>query len=470
MMAQNTRRAVQSLCRQVDVAVIGSGFAGLAAAIAAASILPQGKIVVIEKMSTPGGNSVMNAGQIAAVGSEAQHQAGIQDSVELMMGDMLKAGVNLNHPNLIRRMIEESNDVVKWTQELGVKYRTRVTQLGGHSVPRTLSTENASGNDIIEPMLAKIKSMPNVELMLNTAQSSFVLDSDGRRVRGIQVNSGPDEHQHETLLCTKGVVVASGGFSADVAFRSIQNPSFDDKVMSTNQPGATAEVLKEALKLGAMSVQLSCIQLGPWTSPDEHGFGQAPFFCLGAGFPYGIIVDPNTSSRFVNELGNRYERSMAILKLGHPVVCLTDSNGAQHSLKEDLGSLAPAVKSFGTMLDLAREYGMDSDGLNDTVRQYNKGVEAGSDAFNKPLRDDLKPIAQPPFYAARLWPKVHHTMGGLHINADAQVMHIDGYPIPGLYAAGEVAGGVHGGDRLGSCATLDCISFGRIAGQNVAKV
>jgi flavocytochrome c len=467
MMAHNiTRRAVQSLCRQVDVAVIGSGFAGLAAAIEAARILPQGKIVVIEKMSTPGGNSVINAGQIAAVGSEAQHQAGIQDTTELMMDDMLKAGVNLNHPKLIRRMIEESNDVIKWTQEMGVKYRTRVTQIGGHSVPRTLSTVNTSGNDIIEPMLAKIKSLPNVDLLLNTAQSSFVLDSDGRTVKGIQVKNGLE---HETLLCNKGVVIASGGFSADVAFRSIQNPSFDDKLMNTNQPGATAEVLKEALKLGAMPVQLSCIQLVAYTSPDEDGYGQSPFFCTGAGFPYGILVDPRTSSRFVNELSNRYERFTAILKVGHPVVCLTDSIGAQHSLKEDLESLAPAVKSFGTILDLARAYGMDSDVLNSTVRKYNKGVEAGSDAFNKPLRDDLKPIVQPPFYAVRLWPKVHHTMGGLHINEEAQVMHIDGYPIPGLYAAGEVTGGIHGSDRIGSCASLDCLSFGRIAGQNVAK-
>lgn len=310
--------------------------------------------------------------------------------------------------------------------------------------------------------------MPNVELLLNTAFQHFKLGSDGCSVKGIKVKRDVDEPHEETLLCDKGVVLASEGFSADIPFRSIQNPSYDENVMTTNQPGATAEVLKEALKIGAMAVQLSRIQLGPWTSPDEDGFGEAPFFCLGAGFPYGIIVDPETSLRFVNELGNRYERSMAILKLGHPVICLTDSDGAQHSLKNDLGSLPPAIKSFKSVVELAREYKMDSDILANTVRQYNKGVEARLDAFNKPLRDDLKPIMTPPFYAVRLWPKVHHTMGGLHINDEAQVMHIDGHPIPGLYAAGEVAGGVHGGDRLGSCATLDCLSFGRIAGRNVS--
>ena len=100
-------------------------------------------------------------------------------------------------------------------------------------------------------------------------------------------------------------MLAAGGFSADTPFRQIQNPSYGQNVMTTNQPGATAETLKQTLKIGATPVQLSHIQLGPWTSPDEIGFGKAPFFCLGAGFPYGIIINPTTSKRFVNELGDR---------------------------------------------------------------------------------------------------------------------------------------------------------------------
>ena len=316
-------------------------------------------------------------------------------------------------------------------------------------------------------MLKVIKSRPNVDLLLRTEFKGFVLSKDGKQVQGIQVK---DTHDGKltTILCKRGVVAASGGFSADVPFRSIQNPSFDEHVMSTNQPGATAEVLKEALKIGAMPVQLSRIQLGPWTSPDEHGFGKAPFFCLGAGFPYGIIVDPETSRRFVNELGNRYERSMAILKMGHPVVCLVDSEGAQHSLKKELQELEPTVKPFDSLEQLSNHYRLDPKVLLQTVDAYNAGVTAGKDEFGKPFRDDLKPIKQPPFYGVRLWPKVHHTMGGLHIDENAQVMNLDGDPIGGLFAAGEVAGGVHGGDRLGSCATLDCIAFGRIAGRQAA--
>ncbi|CAB9521869.1 Fumarate reductase flavoprotein subunit [Seminavis robusta] len=453
-----------------DVAVVGSGFAGLSAAIEASSQLPDNaKILIVEKNHVVGGNSVMNAGQIACVGSEAQQLANIEDSVELMMEDMLKAGVDLNHPHLLRKMIEESNNVVKWTeQELGIEYRERVTQMGGHSVPRTLSTLNASGNDIVRPMLSAVQGKTNVELLLDTSFQSFIMNDRGDRVQGIRVKNAKKGDETE-ILCKRGVVAASGGFSADVPFRSIQNPSFDEKVMSTNQPGATAEVLKEALRIGAMPVQLSRIQLGPWTSPDEHGFGKAPFFCLGAGFPYGIIVDPETSKRFVNELGNRFERSMSILKMGHPAVCIVDAEGAQHSLKPDLEELEPTVKPFQSLEELCEHYGMSPQVLAQTVKDYNDGVATGKDEeFGKPFRDDIKPIETAPFYGVRLWPKVHHTMGGLQIDENASVLNLDGNPIEGLYAAGEVAGGIHGGDRLGSCATLDCLAFGRVAGRKAA--
>jgi flavocytochrome c len=469
-MSTNTNNeTMQTVTRRVDAAVIGSGFAGLSAAYEAAKL---GKrVLLIDKMPNPGGNSVMNAGQIAAVGSPNQEKAGIKDSVELMKQDMLDAGVSLNHPNLLEKMISQSWDTVKWTMtEFGIQYRDRLTQMGGHSVPRTLSTMNHSGRDIIDPMLSKIQYMPNVKLEMNTKFDCFILeknDENGQdEVAGIKVS-----HNGVTqdVICDKGVILASGGFSADILFRKIQVPTFGEKVMSTNQPGATAEVIKESLKISALPVQLSHIQLGPWTSPDESGFGLAPFFCIGAGFPYGIIIDPDTSTRFVNELGNRYERSMAILKMGHPVVCMTDSEGAKHSLEKDLTKLEPTLKAHNSIEEVAEEYGMDPIVLRETIDKYNASVAMGDDEdFGKLLREDAAPLVKFPFYSVRLWPKVHHCMGGLHINSDAQVMHVDGYQIKGLFAAGEVTGGVHGGDRLGSCATLDCISFGRIAGKNVA--
>jgi flavocytochrome c len=463
--------------RTIDVAVIGSGCAGLAAAIEAGNNLPaDAQVVVFEKMLSPGGNSVYNAGQLAAVGSKYQKASGIEDSVQLMMEDMLKAGINLNHPDLLETMILQSNEIVEWTElELNIRYRDRVTQLGGHSVPRTLSTLNSSGRDIIAPMLDKIDLMHNVNIEVNSSFQAYVLGESGegeqREVIGVRIGSTefPGEAP-ATVYCRHGVVLAAGGFSADVKFRSIQNPSFGVNVGNTNQPGATAEVLKETLKIGAMPVQLSHIQLGPWTSPDEEGFGQAPFFCIGAGFPYGIIVDPLTSKRFVNEMGNRYERSMAILKMGYPCICITDAEGAQHSIQKDLSKLEPAVKAYASIEELAAAYDMVAETLRKTIQEYNTGVFLGVDQFHKSLRDDLGPIIKPHFYATRLWPKVHFCCGGVQINRDAQVMHIDDYPVTGLFAAGEVTGGIHGGDRLGSCSTLDCLAFGRIAGHSVATI
>mmetsp|Transcript_10910 Transcript_10910/g.33183 ORF Transcript_10910/g.33183 Transcript_10910/m.33183 type:complete len:177 (-) Transcript_10910:167-697(-) len=159
---------------------------------------------------------------------------------------------------------------------------------------------------------------------------------------------------------------------------------------------------------------------------------------------------------------------MAILKLGYPALCVADARGAAHSFKP-LESIKPVLREFDSLEELAAAYDMDAAALGATVDDYNLGVAgARPDRFGKPLREDAEPISEPPFYAVRLWPKVHHTMGGLHINERAQVMDIDGDPIPRLYAAGEIAGGVHGADRLGSCATTECLVFGRIAGENCA--
>ncbi len=170
--------------------------------------------------------------------------------------------------------------------EFGIQYRDRLTQMGGHSVPRTLSTINHSGRDIIDPMLSKIQAMPNVQLEMNTKFERFILERNEENgqdeVAGVKVSH---DGVTQDVICDKGVILASGGFSADVPFRKIQVPTFGEQVMSTNQPGATAEVIKESLKISALPVQLSHIQLGPWTSPDETGFGLAPFFCIGAGFP-----------------------------------------------------------------------------------------------------------------------------------------------------------------------------------------
>jgi succinate dehydrogenase/fumarate reductase flavoprotein subunit len=129
------------------------------------------------------------------------------------------------------------------------------------------------------------------------------------------------------------------------------------------------------------------------------------------------------------------------------------------------------VRQFDELRELSEAYGIPGDALQETVERYNRAVAVGIDLeFGKPFYPGVVPLDHPPFYGMRLWPKVHHTMGGVQINTQAQVLDLEQRPIPGLYAAGEVTGGIHGACRLGSCAMTECLIFGRIAGRSAASL
>ncbi|HLZ19982.1 MAG TPA: FAD-binding protein, partial [Smithellaceae bacterium] len=222
-------------------------------------------------------------------------------------------------------------------------------------------------------------------------------------------------------------------------------------------------------------VQLSWIQLGPWGSPDEKGMGLSPFFAQLCAAMYGIWVDTKTGKRFINELADRKIRADAIIRVGNKCIAMTDAYGfslGEKLIAESMPLLLErgVVKKYNTLEEMAAAYNCPIEPLKATMEKFNKGIAAGKDEeWNRYLQKNQKPLGPGPWYALRLTPKVHHTMGGVNINAKAQATDImTDKPIPGLYAAGEVTGGVHGAVRLGSCATLDCLIFGRIAGQNAA--
>ncbi len=455
---------------QTDVVVIGSGFAGLAAAIEAKQA--GASVVVLEKMPVFGGNSIINGGVFAVAGSPKQEAEGIKDSPDLLMQDMMKAGLDMNHTELARMIADKSREAVEWTESLGVEYKERVTHLGGHSVPRSYSTWNGSGSAIVNKQLEKVKQL-GIPIKKRTYATTILQDDDGGVV-GLKIKEGykfPDETsgKEKYLKANKGIVLATGGFSQDIYFRTIQDPKLTANVDSTNHPGATSEILMEALRIGATPVQISWIQLGPWTSPDEKGMGIGYVFNAMAGFVYGVMVDPTTGKRFINELADRKVRADAIIRTGHPAVTLADSEGVKRVPILEKILARGVAKKFDTIDELAAAYSIPPDTLKQTISQWNKYLEQGKDdAFGRYMQTDSKPIAVAPFYACRAWPKVHHTMGGIQINTRAQVIGLDRKPIPRLYAAGEIAGGIHGAVRLGSCAVLDCIVFGRIAGQQAA--
>jgi flavocytochrome c len=469
-----------------DVVVVGAGFAGLAAAIEARKA--GASVLVIEKMRAPGGNSIISDGGLAAAGTALQGRHGIEDTAELFYRDMLRAGQGLNHPALVRTLVDKSREAYQWTVDyLGVEYLDRVDLFGGHSVARSHAAAGITGASILKPMLARLEEL-RIPLVKGVCLTGIL--HNGYRVNGVDILEGwvfgkLDAGYPRQIGISKGLVLAAGGYGADVAFRSVQDPRLGPAIDTTNKPSATAEVITAAIRLGAAPVQLSHIQLGAWASPDEKGFGNGPLFADYIGLVYGILVDPATGCRFVNEYSDRKVLSDALLDLGTPGICISDAAAVSRS-GLDIGKAISkgVVRIFSSLESLAGHYGIPVAALNATIEAFNnelspKGITLGEQASGKPVSDgprlfgrvlprDAVPIATPPFYAMRLWPKVHYTMGGLQIDTRARVIDLEHKLIAGLYAAGEITGGIHGASRLGSCAITDCLVFGRIAGQEAA--
>lgn len=457
---------------EYDVVIIGSGFAGLAAAIEARRA--GSSVIVLEKMGVPGGNSTISGGLVAAAGSPLQAKENIQDSPERMLADMLAAGQDFNHRDLAAIVAERSAETLLWTiNELGVKYKPELSHLGGHSVARTYNTANTSGAGIIRPMLVKCREM-DIPIRLKAFLTQLIVDAEGD-MEGVEVREDYIFPNRESgiarrIRAKKAVILATGGFGQDKDFRAIQNPMLTEDVECTNHRGATAESLIMALKMGATPVQLSMIQLGPWASRDEEGFGVGSMFSMLAGFPYGILIDLRTGERFVNEQADRKLLVDAMLSSGRESIAIVDAMGVRHASTLEQCLKRGVVRKFDTLEELAMANQAPLLPLKATIETYNALIEKGSDdRFGKPIPKDLLPMTHPPYYAIRLISKVHHCMGGIRINTKAQVLRIDtSEPIGRFYAAGEIVGGVHGASRLGSNAIPECLVFGRIAGSNAA--
>lgn len=426
-----------------DVLVVGSGFAGLVAALEASAA--GASVLVIEKMRAAGGNSIISDGGFASQGPG--------DSPQAFFDDLLRAGRGFNDPKLAMLLAERAPDALDWSRKVvGVEYLERREIFGGHSVDRCFTAKGRSGASILRPLLRKV-AQAGVSIRYQTRLESLQVDSTGR-IAGASVLSGYDHRDPEAgvleVIDARAVILATGGFSADVDFRTRYDPRLTADVETTNKPFATAEALVEAMRHGAATVDLSQIQLGPWASPDEKGYGEAPGFADYTVFPLGIVVDPATGKRFCDETADRKTLSDAMLAVGHPCVGMADSLAVQRTgWSLDRGLKKGVIRSFPTVDALADGYGIHKASFRETVRL--SGL-----------------ILTAPFFAVRLWPKVHYTMGGLAINSDSAVIDALGRPLPGLYAAGEVVGGVHGACRLGSCSVTECFVFGRIAGKSAA--
>ena len=462
---------------ECDVLVIGSGYAGLAAAYEAAEV---GALVkVIEKLDIPGGNSMISGGDIAVCGSQPQADAGIEDSVEKYVQDMMEAGGNLNDVEKCRVIAEKSNETWEWTRSvLGAVWEgddtgaPTLVPCGGHYTLRSFTPPNGRGSNVVLPLLEKL-SEKGVEVECGRMLASIVRDDSGRVV-GVEVRDGAKGVVGAGNPCliraNRAVVLATGGFGSDVAWREAHDPRLDASVDCTNSVGATAEALCAAIECGALPVHLDWIQCGPWCSPDEEGYGVGPDF-IDRVAAYSLDLNPHTGRRVCSELTDRKKYCDAILAVGAPLVQVVNGPNVPSYVQDPLArALDKGITlCFDSIEEICEHFGLPCDEVSAQIAEYNGYVESGEDAqFGKAIPEDALPIDEPPFYATRRWPKVHHCMGGVKTDVDCRVLDVRLQPIPGFYAAGEVTGGVHGACRLGNCAVADCLVNGRIAGHNAA--
>ncbi|WP_028114632.1 flavocytochrome c [Ferrimonas kyonanensis] len=462
-----------------DIICVGSGFTGLAAAIEAKRRGAQ-SVLVIEKMPYCGGNGVINAGQACFANTPLQNKLGIEDSAELMVSDQLKAGRGIADRALLEHNAKLGPYAFQMTKECGAVYLDFCQQPGGHSAPRSHQVVERSGAGIIRPMLAECEKQ-GIIVKTRVKFDDLVFNEQGR-VSGIRVMEG---HYHDrpglgkpaTLQATKGVVMATGGFTQNIRLRMAQDPTLTKEVVSTNAPGATGDGLIAMMKGGANPVHLAHIQSGPWASPDEGGFGYAPNYAI-FNFPHSIAIDLMTGRRFMSELADRKTRADAELQRrdadGNPLpaILLTakaHSSQNQHSLDNVLE--AKVGWEFDSLEAVASHFNIPLAPLKAQVKEWNDYVTQGKDAqFGKPMNLTQGKQMSAPYSVIRLWPKVHYCMGGVQINTKAEVIAAaTGAPIPGLYAGGEVAGGVHGVSRLGGCSIPDCLAMGITAARSIMK-
>lgn len=453
-----------------DVVIVGSGFAGLAAAAEAAG--KGATCVVLEKMPVYGGNSIINGGEYNAWTDELhlREKLGLgEDSAEIHKNDTLKGGDFFGSPELVQVLTSESPKALDWMiDEGGLKLRNVVNRTGGHSKYRTHTCVEGVGRGFTEA-LRKIAEKRGAKMRLKTEVTwIWRKDVDGP-VLGLEVK-GPKGPVN--IRARKAVVLASGGFSRDVAMRMIYNPSLNAGYNCTNHKGATGEMIRFAQAVGADLLHMAFIQLYPYADP-ETGILDAPAVYPFRGPGFGIVYVDEKGKRFVSEVERRDVVSRAELATGgkKTFTIFNEAMIPKMGTKEEVekGMARGRFVKADTLEELGRKLGMDGAVLKDTITRHNGYLKEKKDPeFSKTFSGPMLPMEEGPYYAIAQWPAVHHTMGGLRTDKEARVLDIWGKPIPRLYAAGEVTGGLHGANRLGGNATPDATVFGRIAGLNAA--
>ena len=456
-MAQSNKEAIiaeggDPNTKAYDVVVVGSGGAGLAAAIQAHDL--GASVVVVEKMSVIGGNTNKASAGMNAAETKFQKLKGIVDSKDLFYNETMTGGKNKNNPELLRYFVENAPDAIDWLDNNGIEL-SGITTTGGMSVDRTHRPASgaAVGGYLISGLVKNINRR-GIEVMLDSNVTEII--TENHKVVGVKVT---EEDGSIQTIKAKAVIIATGGFSANREMVEKYRPDLKGFV-TTNHKGATGSGIMILEKLGAGTVDMKEIQIHPTVE-------QTTSYLISESIRGGgAILVSQAGKRFVNELDTRDKVSAEIIKLPeHYSYILFDqqvrdeNKAVEEYVSQDLVVQADSIN------ELAQKLSIDANTLCNTIERYNQFVNTKQDEDYGRTTGMRHPINKAPYYAIKIAPGVHHTMGGVTINTHTQVLDTGKNVIQGVFAAGEVVGGVHGANRIGGNAVADIIIFGMQAGR-----
>ena len=443
-----------------DIVIVGAGGAGLSAAVAASETNENLKIIVLEKQGIIGGNTNYSTGGINAAETDVQRALGIEDSKELFYDDTMRGGKWENIPELVRNFVEHAPVTISWLAGLGTDL-SDVGLMGGSSVKRT---HRPQGGAAIGPHLMKVlqtaSTKDNIEIRTSNKVTGLLTSVDGS-VTGVKVQNADGSSY---MITSKAVIISTGGFGANLEMVTSLQPSLSG-FATLNHPGATGDAFSWVTAIGGATIQMANIQIHPTAEAVNH------ILITEAVRGNGAILVNQGGLRFCNEMDTRDVVSAAILEQeGGEAFLIFDQ-----AVRESLASIETYANQHllsegATIEELASRVGIPADKLAESISRYNAQQKAGLDEdFGRSATEMVRPLETSPYYAVCVTPAIHHTMGGLSVNTETQVLRADGTPIPGLYAAGEVTGGLHGANRLGGNGVADIVVNGRLAGIIASK-
>ncbi|KAL3990920.1 flavocytochrome c family protein [Acanthocheilonema viteae] len=473
------------------VIIVGGGLAGLSAALQA--IHEGANVILVEGEKDVGGNSQKASSGVAACNTEAQRVRQINDSVELFYSDTMSAGDHENDHILVDQLVRHSSSAIQFLIDHGVDL-SDINLCGGHSVKRVHWIPQpkegrpvAVGFSIIKALKEKLrmheKDHPEkVRILLGTEVVGLVTWNDF--VTGVRVRNGSQIDE----ISGKAVVLATGGFSCDHSNESSLLQEFAPEKINfptTNGPWARGSGVKMARAMGAALVGMQNVQIHPTAFVDlKDPAATTKFLAAEALRGKGAILLNDKGERFVNELERRDHVTDKILKFcakneeaggAHIAFMLMDDQAVNDFGRASFNFYAKIkgfFKQFDTLEEAANYMKVESSKLKATLDEYNEHAHSTlskDDKFGK----KIFPIAleHSPYYVAVITPAIHYTMGGVKIDKNAAVYNeFSDKPFKGLFAAGEVTGGVHGRNRLAGNSLLECVVYGRIAGRSAANV